>query len=388
MKSNLWNYLLGYVKINIEGLSLEKFLNLTAKKNIRCYDVFRNSSTSIECYVVKQDFAKLRKVLRDSRSKLTVKEKIGLPFILNPFKKRKTLLIGAVAFIIALFVSSQFIWQIEVEGNHELNSEEIISYLHGAAKIGNYKKNIDLNEIKRAVELGNKKIAWSGVRLYGTKLIINVVESIDEPQILQDEDYSCNIIASKDAQITQIITENGIEAATVGQNIKKGETIISGILPEEMNAPLRYTNARGTVKGKVWYSASAFIAKKSIVKVRSQKSEQILTVDFLGQQYTKEPAFKDFESEKINENNIENFFIPIYIKTERIYELVDSEKELTQQEMKQMSAQNALQDVLRYVPDGAEITYRDVQYSVDENGVTAVYVVEAIEEIGEVAPIS
>ena len=388
MKSNLWNYLLGYVKINIEGLSLEKFLNLTAKKNIRCYDVFRNSSTSIECYVVKQDFAKLRKVLRDSRSKLTVKEKIGLPFILNPFKKRKTLLIGAVAFIIALFVSSQFIWQIEVEGNHELNSEEIISYLHGAAKIGNYKKNIDLNEIKRAVELGNKKIAWSGVRLYGTKLIINVVESIDEPQILQDEDYSCNIIASKDAQITQIITENGIEAATVGQNIKKGETIISGILPEEMNAPLRYTNARGTVKGKVWYSASAFIAKKSIVKVRSQKSEQILTVDFLGQQYTKEPAFKDFESEKINENNIENFFIPIYIKTERIYELVDSEKELTQQEMKQMSAQNALRDVLRYVPDGAEITYRDVQYSVDENGVTAVYVVEAIEEIGEVAPIS
>ena len=44
----IWNYFRGYVIIRVEGLTLEKFLNLATNKDIYLWDIERIEYTVIE----------------------------------------------------------------------------------------------------------------------------------------------------------------------------------------------------------------------------------------------------------------------------------------------------------------------------------------------------
>ena len=59
-----WNYLRGYVIIKVEGLTLERFLNLAADKDIYLWDIKRTDYTLLEMKVSAKGFKELKEVVK------------------------------------------------------------------------------------------------------------------------------------------------------------------------------------------------------------------------------------------------------------------------------------------------------------------------------------
>ena len=61
---------------------------------------------------------------------MNIKQKNGLPFILYRYKKRKLFLGFFLLLIIGLGILSNFIWNIDITCNEEINQEEIKQLLN------------------------------------------------------------------------------------------------------------------------------------------------------------------------------------------------------------------------------------------------------------------
>ncbi len=80
-----WNYLRGgYVIIKVEGgLTLERFLNLAAAKDIYLWDIKRINHTLLEMKVSTKGFRALKEVVRKVGCRVEVLDKKGgIPFFI------------------------------------------------------------------------------------------------------------------------------------------------------------------------------------------------------------------------------------------------------------------------------------------------------------------
>ena len=67
----LLRYILGFVKIKVNGIEAEKFLNITAVNKIKLWDL-KYRKNSIEGYISVQNFKKIRNIVRGSNFKIHI----------------------------------------------------------------------------------------------------------------------------------------------------------------------------------------------------------------------------------------------------------------------------------------------------------------------------
>ena len=77
----LWNFLKGYVVIRVDGLSLEKFINITVSRGIYLWGIKRQSYTSLTAKISISGFRQLRGISRKVRCRVRIVDKRGLPLL-------------------------------------------------------------------------------------------------------------------------------------------------------------------------------------------------------------------------------------------------------------------------------------------------------------------
>ena len=190
-------YILGYARIVIEGYFIERLMNLCLKNGIVLWNSKRKKVTILEINVGIKDFRNLIKLAKQSKCKVKIKQKRGLPFIFNRYKKRKIFALFLMIIIIGIISLSNFIWNIEIRGNQIISKDEILQSLKDEGlTVGSLKKKINTKEIVNKIRLNRNDLAWIGIELKGTNAIIKVVEADKKPDIIDEEDF-CNIIATK-----------------------------------------------------------------------------------------------------------------------------------------------------------------------------------------------
>lgn len=193
----LFNYILGYLKIEIEGYFVEKLINICISKKIFLWNIKRTKSTLVYSNIGIRDFKKLRKIAKDTKCKMKIKQKKGLPFIFNKYKKRKIFFIFLLLLTILIISLSNFIWNIDVTGNVNITKEEIVETLaKEGLKIGTLKSKIDSKQIVSKMRLERDDLAWIGIEINGTNATVKIVEADKKPDIIDENDY-CNIVATK-----------------------------------------------------------------------------------------------------------------------------------------------------------------------------------------------
>lgn len=125
----LLRYILGYVNISVEGYYIERFINTCLAKGILIWNVKREKSTYMRANVGIQDFKRLKEVSKKTKCKMKIERKKGIPFLMNRYRKRKIFGILLIVIVIAMFVTSKFIWNIQIEGTEKIAKEEILSNL-------------------------------------------------------------------------------------------------------------------------------------------------------------------------------------------------------------------------------------------------------------------
>jgi len=139
MIENGMRYLRGYVKIQIQGYSPERFLNLCSYHHILIWGLAYEDHCYELCMSVR-DFKRIRPFAKKTHTKVRVKEKYGFPFSLYNNRKRKLFFAGFIICIFLLQIYSMFIWDIHFTGNETRTDEALSSFLRERCVCGDAKK--------------------------------------------------------------------------------------------------------------------------------------------------------------------------------------------------------------------------------------------------------
>ena len=240
----LISYILGYVNISVEGYFIERFMNICISKKILLWNIKREKSTFLHANVSIKNFKRLKEIARKTKCKISIKEKKGLPFILNKHRKRKIFLILLIVFFITLFTLSNFIWNIEVEESQNLSKTEIIKILEeNGLTTGMLKNKVNAQKIINSIRLNRDDIAWVGIGITGTNAIVKIVEADLKPEIIDESDY-CNIVSEREGLIVKVTAQNGTPLVKKDDVVKKGSILIGGYIEGKYNGTL-YVHIEG-----------------------------------------------------------------------------------------------------------------------------------------------
>ena len=124
--NKFFHFVKGYVIIEITGLYIERFLYICAKRGIELFNIGKKEDNKLLVCINISDFKKIKEIKRKTKTNLRIIKKCGLPFYIKKIKKRYALLIGMSIFIFLMFFSSLFIWSIEIRGDNDEKSIEIM----------------------------------------------------------------------------------------------------------------------------------------------------------------------------------------------------------------------------------------------------------------------
>ena len=205
----LFSYIIGYICIEIEGYYIERFINICKMQKILIWNLKRKEDIKLNFKARIQDFKKLIKIAKKTKCKIRIKNKKGLPFLFQRYKRRKVFILFLIILLCLVILSSNFVWNVDIQVEDERKIENIREDLKEVGlDIGKLKSSIDTKNIINEIRLKRNDIAWMGIELKGTNAIVKLVKSDEKPEIIDDSEY-CSIISDKAGIITKINAQEG-----------------------------------------------------------------------------------------------------------------------------------------------------------------------------------
>ena len=93
MLNTIIRYIQGYLLIQVTGYSPERFLNLCSRKQIYLWGL-EPKENSYEMFITIRGFRKLKPILKKTRTKVTILNRLGLPLFFHKYRKRKVFFSG------------------------------------------------------------------------------------------------------------------------------------------------------------------------------------------------------------------------------------------------------------------------------------------------------
>lgn len=382
----LKNYLLGYVRITIEGYFIERLMNLCLNKGILIWNSKRKKTTLLEANVSIKDFRQIVKIAKQAKCKVSIKQKKGLPFIFNRYRKRKIFFFSLILIIVAIVSLSNFVWNIEVIGNEKIDKKEIIQTLKKEGlEVGTLKNKVNTKEIINKMRLDRNDLAWIGIDIRGTNAIVKVVEADKKPDIIKEDEY-CNIVATKAGIIEKVNAINGTPLVKKGDVIKEGTLVIGGWL-EGKYTGTRYVHANGSVQAKVWYTQNERVELNQVISRKTENEETKYSVrinNFTINFYKTLSKFKKYDTIEQNKKIklFSDFYLPIEIIQKNNYELVEENITYTKEQAKQKAEEEAKKKLDEQVKVKENILNTYINYQETEEYIEAQVIYEVLEEIG------
>lgn len=383
----IYMFFTGYVYVSVEGFFIERFINICLSKNIILQDLERQNNSYIKFKLLKSDFKDIRHIAKTAKCKVKIEGKKGIPFIINRYRKRKIFAVAIFATAIFIFILTKFIWNIEVQGNENVPKEEIIDIVREyGIKIGTYKSNIETEKISNLIMLKRDDLAWVGISIQGTNAIITVKESIEKPEII-DKTQVCNIVSNKDAVISKIIVQNGTARVQVGDEVKKGDLLVEGIMEGE-HTDDRFVHAEATIYGKSVYEKTKredFLQNNKIKTGKFEYKNKICINNFKINLNKGVSKFENYDTimETKKMKLFSNFYIPFEIQKITNEEFVIEEKKYNEEELKEKIIAELDEELENeYKLSDYENKKKDVVVTSDSNGLTVKLIYEVQEEIG------
>ena len=382
----IFSYILGFLKVSIEGYYIERFINICKNKKITIWNLKRNSGISLLLNVRVKEFKEVCKIAKKMGCKIKIKSKKGLPFLLNRYKKRKIFIILLLFVAITIAISSNFVWNVDILIDNNENLENIREDIENAGlKTGKLKSKISTKEIINKIRLEREDIAWMGIELKGTNAIVKLVKADEKPEIVDKNEY-CNIVSNKTGIITKINVQEGTVNVKVGDTIKTGDILINGWMEGKFTG-IRYVHARGEIEAKVWYTKNKKIPYKLTDTEYTGEEENKYRIKFgnfeinFPKKYSKFKIYDTIETE----NKIRLFsdlYLPISIVKTTYKEKKEVKKSYTVEETKNIGIKELEEELEKEIENKDNIVNKNINTYEEEDGVQVYVTYEVLENIG------
>lgn len=383
----LLNLILGYVRIEVEGYYVERFINICTNRKILIWNLKRQKGVKLYLNIGINDFRKLIKIAKQTNCKIRIIRKRGIPFLLNRYKKRKIFAIFLIMIFIVILISSKYIWNIEinVEGNQEV--ENIMEDLEALGlKRGILKSEVQTDKIINEIRLKRHDIAWIGLDMEGTNIIVNIVKADSSPDIIKNTDY-CNIVAKKPGTITKITAQNGTALVKPGDTVNQGDVLIAGYMDGKYTQR-RYVHSLGEIEAKVWYEEQEEIKlnEEILKETGNTENKYEITLNNWNLKLYKNPSKFNLYLNKTNRTNLKifkSFYLPITItkitNTEQTKEIITR----TAEEAKIKGEEELSKKIEEQIQNKESIVNKKIKTSETEEAILVTVTYEVLESIGE-----
>lgn len=332
----------GYVTVKVWGYSVERLLNLCGNHDILVWDIEHQKDYTTMNISVK-GFYELKPLLKKTGTRASIMRKCGLPFFLSRWGKRKIFLAGLTGCMIFWMLTSEFIWDIRIQGNYTLTEDVLMDYLKSQGiYVSMRQKNVQIEELEKSLRETYDVITWASVQLDGTTLLIFLKENeMPKYQTVQEENASgeqeqtsgSDLVAERDGSIAYIVTRKGVPQVMTGDAVEAGMVLVSGAVPvynedqtirkyqfcdADADIRIRYTETRKLEESRIQEEKSYTGRKKRLPFLGLYEREIELGIGKIAYDTY------DVEGEKKQIRLLERWYLPIYygVRTVREYELI------------------------------------------------------------------
>lgn len=333
--------------------------------------------------------ASARRLLEAARARslsVSVAASYGLPALLSRLVRHLGLLVGGVLGVILLLLSGRFLWAVEVTGNERMSSGEVRELLADCGFfVGRYLPGTDTRAIETRALIATDRIAWLSIHLDGTVARVQVVERVaEEPAPTRP----ASLVAARDGQIERLEVLRGESAVRVGEAVRAGELLVSGILEGE-GIGCRFTRAAGQVWARTERTVSIEIPYAREEKVYQDAKTAKITLNFFNF------SLKIFENsgnagEDCDIIKTEEVFptrggraVPITLEVLRRRSYTTEERMRSEEEALAL-AYVQLEEELRALSEAAMLLGKEIVTTVGETGIRLDCTVLCIEDIASV----
>lgn len=348
MSSNRWlDYLGGIITVRIRGPYPEKIINLALSRGLFLSDVKRNGE-DISFSMRRTGYQPLESIAERFGYEIEVVKREGLPFYRRVFRQRWMLLIGALVFVLALYILSSFVWFLDIKGANTVKAETVAQ---SAARCGlqrwAFKGSLDKNRIEEGVLREIPELSYVQVSIQGVRATVKVVEKVLPGEQLTGP---CHMVAKRGGVVEEVMVLDGTAAVQKGDTVGAGNILISGTIiptgeyPEGLGPPPRLVKAQGVVKARVWYEGygeHALVEEETVLT--GNKSEGIKLTSPWGKWVIRRPEqnFASFQIRKSN-HRVNTPWGEVLWSKETILETRQSIKEFDSQKSLEMARKEAL----------------------------------------------
>ncbi len=390
MSLKLWNYSRGYVIIEVVGFSKERFLNLVANKDIYIWDIVQKNN-ALQMKVSIKGYRELKTLWRKASVKVKIVKKVGVPFYVYKYRRRKVLACGGLAFVIALYIMSSFIWKISIVGNERVSHEEITTFLRdNNVKVGSLKYKISPPEVENKLMQNFQDLSWVSLRKKGTTLEIVLAENIPKKEIV-DRNTPCDIIAKKDGIIDSIATSEGDAIVNIGDVVKKGDVLVKSeiyLREDENGKHYTYVHADADIVAKTYVPINFTVPKNVTIRKYTGKNEVDFSVTIFDKNiklsYFKKKYEKSINYTEMKQVNFgKDYPLPIVFVKHIELETTESERELTTNEMLNLANKTITSKIISELEFETDVIDKKIEYVEKEDGLEIKGYLVVLEKIDE-----
>ena len=289
MLLRLVNALRGSVRLEVEGAFPERFLNLCAQRGILFWNVEWMEATRLRLTVTRRGSRQAAALGERTLCIVTPAGRKGMPYFLARFKKRYAFWVGMGLSMAAVCVLSSFVLTIEVKGNTNVPTAQILTELRRQGLgIGTFGPGLDERTVGNKVLLQLPQLSWLSINLYGTRAEVLVREAVEAPELVDAQEYG-SVVARASGIVTRVEALTGEAVVKVGDTVLEGETLISGTVhlegpaysdkPEIGQIQVR---ASGRVYARTWRTMAAQLPLEAQVKRYTGEEANRWSVTALG----------------------------------------------------------------------------------------------------------
>lgn len=359
MLLKIFQYIRGYLRIRVSGNGAERFLNACRHRGIQLW-ALQPVGNSYEMNISIRGFRQVKPIVRKTGTKIVIVRRIGFPFFLNRYRKRRLFFVGAAGCFILIYTLSRFIWSIDIRGNLTRTDETLLKFLATKdIQNGMRVREVDCAKIVKDIRKEYNDIIWVSASIDGSKLIIQIKENEDvivsntseegvssQPQTNGGEDRvtvmePVDIVADRDCVITSIVTRRGVPMVKEGAEVKAGDVLVSGRVPVNNDAgeiiSYHYQEADADITGQtnLTYEDSQELVYDEKKLYDIKKQEQYLRIGnwriVLGSVKNKYEHFEGY-SEETQVKLFDNFYLPVFYGTKSVSPYATHEKKYEQEE--------------------------------------------------------
>ncbi len=319
---------------------------------------------------------------------VTAEGDVGLPSLLLRYRKRFGLLLGGLLSLMLLFLSEQFVWDVRISCNVHMSEEEVLEELEACGlSVGSYIPGLHTVSLENRVLMHSERISWLSVCLDGTVAQVQVIEHVPPTAGEENHGSPANVVATCDGQIEWIELYRGNCAVKIGQAVRCGDLLISGVYDSATQGS-RYTRAAGRVLARTEREFRIEIPLSCETKCCGDVQLSALSVnffDFFFNFYKKGgngDEMYDIIKEEINFSWFGPYALPFSLTAERavFYEMQPYRR--TAQEASDL-AYAALEHALANLSDDAQLLRKSIVPTLTEDAFVLECTVVCIEDIAK-----